>query len=336
MQDWQKSLKGDPSVTLAWLLEPENPSVRYWTLVDILDCPASDPEVQATRAAIAGQPLVQEIFALQHPQGYWGEDETKPYTAQGAVAALSLLHMLGVLPDHRTALGCDSFIKFCQHTSGGFSLTRTLRSGIFPCTTGEHLPFLVYFGFGDDPRLRQALLFSSRICQRRMPWIAGATSTVTACGAPSPLSTAWPSCRLSMRSAQSESVVKRLAHALLDAPYDFEGEHKRWLTFGVPRAWDLLSTLKALAAHGYARDPRFISLLDLVLARQDESGRWLCGSVSRTWPVEPRNRPSKWVTLDALRVLKETVISSNSTALRTFLSGGNWAAASRIGHSPDS
>ena len=103
--------------------------------------------------------------------------------------------------------------------------------------------------------------------------------------------------------------MKRLANALLDAAYDFEGEHKRWLTFGVPRAWDLLSALKALAAHGYARDPRFTPLLERVLERQDEHGRWLCGSVSRTWPIEKRNRPSKWVTLDALRVL-ETVIES--------------------------
>ena len=97
--------------------------------------------------------------------------------------------------------------------------------------------------------------------------------------------------------------MKRLADALLDAAYDFEGEHKRWLTFGVPRVWDLLSALKALARNGYGSDPRFLPLLDVVLERQDSAGRWICGSVSRTWSVEPRNRPSKWVTLDALRVL---------------------------------
>ena len=51
--------------------------------------------------------------------------------------------------------------------------------------------------------------------------------------------------------------MKRLADALLDAAYDFQGEHKRWLTFGVPRVWDLLSALKALAVHGYGSDPRF-------------------------------------------------------------------------------
>jgi hypothetical protein len=107
-----------------------------------------------------------------------------------------------------------------------------------------------------------------------------------------------------MQSTQSKQVVAILADTLLDAKYDFEGEHKRWLTFGVPRAWDLLSALKALAAHGYAHDLRFEPLFELILNRQDSQGRWLCGSVSRTWPIEKRNQPSKWVTLDALRVLK--------------------------------
>jgi hypothetical protein len=107
------------------------------------------------------------------------------------------------------------------------------------------------------------------------------------------------------RSAQSKRVVARLAKALLDAKYEFEREHKRWLTFGVPRAWDLLSALKTLAAHGYASDTRFEPLLRRVLECQDEQGRWVCSSVSRTWPIEQRNRPSKWVTLDALRVLKQ-------------------------------
>jgi hypothetical protein len=262
--------------------------------------------VQAARAAIPQQSLVKEIFALQHPEGYWGDDETKPYTAQGAVAALSLLHMLGVTPDARTAAGCDSFLRFCQHASGGFSLTKTLRSGIFPCTTGEHLPFLVYFGLAGDPRVQAAFAFlvtdmaaadaldCGRYQHRACLW--GAIAALNGLAV----------LPAEMRSAQSVRVAQRLADALLDAEYDFTGEHKRWLTFGVPRAWDLLSALKALVAHGYAHDARFAPLRERVLARQDAQGRWLCGSVSRTWPIEQRNRPSKWITLDALRMLKQT------------------------------
>jgi hypothetical protein len=301
MQNWPKHLNGDP---LPWLLNPENPSVRFWTLIDILDRPVSDPEVQEAKAAIPQQSLVKELFALQHPAGHWGDDETKPYTAQGAVAALSLLHMLGVTPDKRTTAGCDSFLRFCQHESGGFSLTKTLRSGIFPCTTGEHLPFLIYFGLGPDPRVRAAFAFLSEDMS---------TAEALDCGRYQHQNCLWGAIAAlnglavlpsDMRSTHSTRVIKRLANALLDAKYDFEGENKRWLTFGVPRAWDLLSALKTLAAHGYARDVRFVPLLKRMLNRQDEQGRWLCGSVSRTWPIEKRNQPSKWITLDALRVLK--------------------------------
>ncbi len=301
MPDWQSVLNNDP---IPWLLETENPSVRYWTLTDILGRSTDDPEVREVKAIIAQQPLVQELFARRHPDGHWGDDETKPYTAEGAVAALTILHMLGVEPDERTAAGCDSFLRFCQHESGGFSMVKTRRSGIFPCTTGEHLPFLIYFGLGDDPRVRCAFGFlvegmsaedaldCGRYQHRDCLW--GAIAALNGLAV-------FPA---DMRSPQAEQVVRWLANALLGADYDFEGEHKRWLTFGVPRAWDLLSALRALAAHGYGQDPRFAPLLGLFLACQDERGRWLCGSVSRTWPLEKRNRPSKWITLDALRLLK--------------------------------
>ncbi|MEJ2351926.1 MAG: hypothetical protein P8Y03_19230 [Anaerolineales bacterium] len=301
IQNWQKHLNGDP---LPWLLDPENPSVRYWTLVDILERPADDAGVKGARAAIAGQSLVQELFSLQRPEGYWGDDETKPYTAQGAVAVLGLLHMLGFTPDERTAAGCDSFLKFCQNENGGFSMTKRLRSGIFPCTTGEHLRLLVYFGLADDPRVQPAFAFLIEDMS---------TDDALDCGRYQHQDCLWAAISAlnglavlpaGMQSEQSGRVVKRLAGALLDATYDFNGEHKRWLTFGVPRAWDLLSMLKALAAHGHGHDPRFVALLELLLHSQDDQGRWLCGSVSRTWPIEKRNRPSKWITLDALRALK--------------------------------
>ena len=70
----------------------------------------------------------------------------------------------------------------------------------------------------------------------------------------------------------------------------------------MPRAWDLLSALKALVMNGYGSDPRLKPLLDLVLERQDGLGRWICGSVSRTWRLS-RATPWEWVTLDALRVV---------------------------------
>lgn len=302
MLNWDNYLEGDP---IPWLLEAENPSIRFWTLHEILDKPVFDSEVQATMATIPQQPLVKELFTLQHPEGYWGDDETKPYTAKGAVTVLSLLHMLAVTPDDRTTAGCNSLLNFCQHDIGGFSLTKRQRSGIFPCTTGEHLPFLVYFGLIDDQRVKNAFTFlledmsngGALRCGRyqHQDCLWGAIAALNGLAV----------LPIDMQTVQSQQVVTTMANTLLDAKYDFESEHKRWLTFGVPRAWDLLSGLKALATHGYTRDARFEPLLELLLSKQDCQGRWLCGSASRTWPLEKRNQPSKWVTLDALRVLKQ-------------------------------
>jgi hypothetical protein len=41
---WRDLLEGDP---LPWLLEPEDPAVRYWTLRDLLGRPSDDAAVQA-------------------------------------------------------------------------------------------------------------------------------------------------------------------------------------------------------------------------------------------------------------------------------------------------
>jgi hypothetical protein len=333
MKHWKERLAADST---GWLLERTNRSVRYWTLIDILDRSDNDPEVQDAKAAIARQPSVTEIFAHQHRDGHWG-DETKPYTARGAAGVLGVLHLLGVDPDERTYAGCDSFLRFSQHEDGGFSMTKRRRSGIFPCTTGQHLPFLVYFGLRDDPRVRRAFAFlieemttrdaldCGRYQHRDCLW--GAIAALKGLGV-------FPA---DMHSPRSERVVQQLSNALLDTDYDFDGEHRRWLTFGVPRAWDLLTALLALANHGYADDLRFAPLLELCLRRQDEQGRWRCGSVSRTYPLEKRNRPSKWVTLDALRLLKRIMVSpadSMGGEATRKTGGSNTSADSRTGRTP--
>ena len=183
-------------------------------------------------------------------------------------------------------------------------MTRNLRSGIFPCTTGEHLPFLVYFGLGKEARVRSGFTFLIETLS---------TEDALDCGRYQHQNCLWGAIAglnglsvlpTSLRTSQSTQAVKFLTNRLLEARFDFDGEHKRWLTFGVPRAWDLVSALKALAVHGCSSEARFSTLLEHLLGLQDEQGRWQCGSVSRTWLIEKRNRPSKWVTLDVLRVLK--------------------------------
>ena len=48
--------------TTQWLLESNEPWTRYRTLVDLLDRPEDDPQVQATRAEMLAHPQVQELI----------------------------------------------------------------------------------------------------------------------------------------------------------------------------------------------------------------------------------------------------------------------------------
>lgn len=58
MSSPQKEVREDP---IAWLLEPDNPSVRYLTLRYLLQRSEDDPEVQAARTAIPRSQIVKRI-----------------------------------------------------------------------------------------------------------------------------------------------------------------------------------------------------------------------------------------------------------------------------------
>ena len=54
---------------VSWLLEPDEPSVRYFTLIDLLGRPERDPEVIAAKQAVMRQGPVAHILARQNEDG---------------------------------------------------------------------------------------------------------------------------------------------------------------------------------------------------------------------------------------------------------------------------
>jgi len=66
-----------PSQLLDWLLEPNNPSVRYYTLRYLLDRSPDETDVVAAQQAIMTEGPVPQILALQNPGGWWGEPEDR-------------------------------------------------------------------------------------------------------------------------------------------------------------------------------------------------------------------------------------------------------------------
>ncbi len=83
-----------------------------------------------------------------------------------------------------------------------------------------------------------------------------------------------------------------------------------WWRFGFPAfGTEILQIAETLTALGYGNDPRLVKTLDLIRKKQGGDGKWLDDYPfrdNRMWVKygEP-GTPNKWVTLRAMRVLKQ-------------------------------
>jgi hypothetical protein len=331
MGDWRSLLQADAT---GWLLENDNPSVRYFTLTDILQKQDNDPEVNKAKKEIMESGVAPKILAQQKNEDHWGVPATF-YTAKykGTVWQLLILAELGADgKDERVRRTCEFILENSQdRESSGFSPWQSVKTGggrhagVIPCLTGNMIWSLIRFGYLSDPKV-----------QRGIGWIVkyqrfddGVKETAKG----------WPYDKLVMcfgKHSCHMGVVKALK-ALAEIPSEKRSVdvkntiekgaeymlqhrvHKKshnpsqiskpgWLHFGFPLMYqtDALEILGILTKLGF-RDNRMQEAVDLVVSKQDEQGRW---KLENTFngkfqvSIEQKGKPSKWITLNALRVLK--------------------------------
>ena len=97
-----------------WLLEEETPSVRYFTLRDLLDKREDDSELQAAKASIPTSKVVTKIFSKQKLEGYW-EESANPYHPKykSSYWQIMTLGQLGMdRSDERVRNACEHIFQF--------------------------------------------------------------------------------------------------------------------------------------------------------------------------------------------------------------------------------
>jgi hypothetical protein len=331
MSDWKSVLKADP---VDWLLEKENPSVRYFALSQILDKPQNSSEVQVAKKEIMITGVVSKILAKQNDGGYWEAPE-KFYTAKykGTVWQLIILSELGAdEKDERVKKACEFILANSQdRESGGFSIWVSAKasggrhSGVIPCLTGNMVWSLIRLGFLDDQRVK-----------RGIEWIVKYQRFDDGEGYPPKI---WPyekatrcfgkhSCHMSVvkslkalaeipaerRSMAVVDTIERgveymLNHHIYKRSHDLSKVSKPgWLRLGFPLMYqtDVLEILGILTRLG-CKDERMQEAVDLVVSKQDEKGMWKLENTFNgrfQTSIEQKGNSSKWVTLNALKVLK--------------------------------
>jgi len=296
--------------------------------------PDSHPEAAEAKAAIMQTGTVPAILARQKMGGYWEtkKDFYERTKYRGTVWQVIILAELGADgTDGRIKKACEFLLRFSQdRESGGFCYRGTPRDGglhdcVIPCLTGNLVWSFLRFGYADDPRVKQGI-----------QWI---TSHQRVDDGEGPAPKGWPydrrepcwgkhTCLMgvvkslkalaeipaSQRSAEAARTIQETAEYLL-RHHIFRRSHalsqtarKQWLKFGFPTLWDsdALDVLLLLTRLGY-QDRRMIEAAELVLAKQDKLGRWRLEDTfnGRTLVnIERKGKPSKWVTLNAIRALR--------------------------------
>jgi hypothetical protein len=334
--EWQSQLLGDP---LPWLLESADPGVRYLALRDLVGLPADDPELIAAEKFAYTQGPIAAILEKMHPYGYW----SKPGPGYGpkyfsTVWSLIMLAQLGASTDMdtRIARACSYILEEALTPLGQFTYNGA-PSGTFDCLHGNLCAALVALGC-DDTRLTAAYDWMARTVtgegiapssDRDAPvrYYASKCGPNFACGSNDKKPCAWGAAKvmLAFASWPKERCTPQIEHAIqqgVDFFFSIDpataeypsgyADHPsgNWWKFGFPVFYvtDILQIVESLVGLGYGTDTRLANALQFIREKQYAQGRWPLeyNYTGKTWvDFGPKKAPNKWVTLRALKALKE-------------------------------
>ncbi len=322
-----------------WLLESDEPWTRYRTLVDLLDRPEDDPEVQAARQAMLEHPAVQEFIA---EAATWPGYALKRHNDAGhPIYKFSTLADFGVRADDpgpalSVAEGMVAGIEAVLAHQSPEGAVQTLmnipeRFG----GTGEDMwtwilcdaPTLLYallaMGLGDDKRVQRAVEHLVGLVDDN-GWRCKAAPELGKFKGPGrredpcPIVNVYALKALSQVPELLDSPATRTGAEMLLWHWEHQAERKIYM-FGIgttfrrlkyPFVWyDVLHVVDVLSRFAFVHtDPRFQEMVETITAQADEESRYTAGSMYRAWKgwsFADKKNPSPWLTFLVLRLQRQ-------------------------------
>ena len=328
-----------------WLLDSD-PSIRWQVMRDLTDEPAS--AVAAERARVATEGLGARLLALQAPDGRWagaawnrGWDST--------MHALTLLRELGLDPSSPEARRAVGLVRD-RVTWQGCGPPECDRNPFFtgevePCINGQVAACGAYFG--EDVRglvdrlLGEQLADGGWNCETENGSTRSSFNTTIcvleallayerAFGADPAVTPA--------RARGQEYLLERRLFRRRSTGEVIERDRKggaSWTRFAFPTWWhyDVLRGLDHLCAAGARPDERVAEAVALVASKRGADGRW---SPEARYPGrmlietdDGEGRPSPWITLRAMRVLRWFAHADSRATLPPSITPGAAPASGR-------
>ncbi|MHB1119467.1 MAG: nitrogen fixation protein NifH [Bellilinea sp.] len=321
-----------------WLLEPQDPGARYLAMKEIVEMPSDSPELIEARQQAYTFGQMGQVLAAMDDTGFWnvpGPGYNPKYYS--TVWSLVLLAQLGasVNEDERIQRACNYYLDHALSPSGQITSSGQ-PSGTVDCLQGNISWALTVMGF-NDPRMDIAYEWMARsvtgegVAPRgtkgvEQRYYAGKCGPNFACGANDTQPCAWGAVKVMLafsvlpqvkRTPLIESAVQAGVEFIFsvdpagaDYPHPYSAKPSgNWWKFGFPVFYitDLLQLVDAMTGLGYGQDPRLRKSIQRIREKQDAQGRWpLEYNYSGKTHAEfgEMKKPSKWVTIRALKVLK--------------------------------
>ncbi len=316
-----------------WLLEENQPSVRYHALVDILDHRENDPEVREAHSKIPEIGWAKEILSLQKPGGYW--ELRKPSWRKDILGWIEFLYRPKFVATNWRALvladlgltAKDERIKKIADLFFGYKLSLGSSFNFFTeeaCIVGNTARLLTRFGYSDDYRVKKLYARLLEDQKEDGGWNCFSSDRGTLDNW-EPLAAYAALCKQKRTRKIEQSIAKGVEFYLQRKLFE-EGKSKYtpWFRFHYPNHYyyDVLIGLDLLTNLGYADDKRLGPALKILKEKRQSDGRWLLDRVHpdlgpgvvesafgvdkkvKPFALEQAGKPSKWITLTALRVLK--------------------------------
>ena len=308
-----------------WLLQSEQPAVRYLTLVDLLDRKQDDPQVKSARSRIPRVGWAAEQLHQLGSKGFWESHAPKslkdwinftyyPKYSSTNWRALALSDMGLDSSNPRIRKIADLIFEYKLRLGSPFNFFHEEV-----CIAGNTARMMTRFGYGDDHRVRK--LFDWLIEDQRDNggWnCSQGTPGTLDCWEALAAFAALPK---SKRSSKMEDSISKGAEFYLERKLFEEGRrYSPWFRFHYPNHYfyDILVGLDVITQLGFGADRRLEPALNLMKEKRRADGTWQMDRLHpdirsgiepgsekyRPLIVEQPGKSSKWITLKALRVLK--------------------------------
>lgn len=315
---------------MQWLLDSNEPWTRYRTLLELLDRPENDAEVQAARAEMLAHPQVQ---ALTAGAATWGELALKRHNDAGhPIYQFSTLADFGLqAADPGLAAGIDTLLAH-QSPEGAFQSVLNIPERFggsgkdqwawILCDVPTLLYSLLAFGLGDDPRVRRGVDHLVALVEENGWRCVGSPQVGRFRGPgrkddPCPIANVYALKALSCVPGLLDSPAARTGVEMLLGHWEQQGERKMYL-FGIgtdyrklkyPFVWyDILHVTDVLSRFPFARaDLRFREMVEAIATQAGAQGRYTAGSMYRSWKgwsFADKKNPSPWLTFLVYRIFQ--------------------------------